>query len=101
MARRESIISTSSLPVPNSHVESLKSPTYIDPLPSTAISVSRPLRTSSLSTYSFPKSNNVTLHMDPDELFTQRTVGEVKSVQIQLRRVMMLVLLANFFVMNA
>jgi len=38
-----------------------------------------------LSTYSFPKHNNDNPYIDPDDLFAQRTVAEVKSVQMQLR----------------
>ena len=46
-----------------------------------------PPRTASLSDNSVPKHEDDKQYMDPDELFTQKTISQVKSVQIQLRSV--------------
>src|ERR1700685_32227 len=94
MARRASTISTTSF---KPRADSIHSPGYFGTSPSSAVtSVNgqiRPLhRTSSLSTYS-SKHHNDNPYIDPDELFTQRTVAEVKSVQIQLRRVVFVIVL--------
>jgi len=90
MARRASTISTTSLTAFKTHADSILSPGYFDASPSSAVTsangqVRPPLRTSSLSTYRFPKHNNDNPYIDPDDLFAQRTVAEVKSVQMQLR----------------
>lgn len=86
MARRASTISTTSLADFKTHAGSVQSSGYFDALPSSTVTsangqVRPPLRTSSLSTY---KHNDDNTYMDPDDLFTQRTVAEVKSVQMQL-----------------
>jgi len=90
MARRASTISTTSLAAFKTYADSVQSPGDFDALPSSAVTsangqVQPPLRTSSLSTYSFLKHNDDNPYMDPDDLFTQRTVAEVKSVQMRLR----------------
>jgi hypothetical protein len=90
MARRVPTISTTSLTSFRSHVDSIQSPNYlpVSPVTSANEQLQLPPRTS-ITTYSVPNHYDDDIYMDPDDLFTRYTVAEVKSVQKQLRRVML------------
>lgn len=75
-----------------SHGDTTRSPTNMEASSSSIIKMANggtqpPPRTSSLSINTVPRRQDDSPYMDPDELFTQRTVSEVKAVQIQLRSV--------------
>lgn len=92
MARRASTISTNSLAPLKPNVESIQSSSYLSASTPNANSQMRlPPRASSLSGNIVPKQYNDNASLDPDELFTQRTVAEVKAVQLQLRQAVLLV----------
>lgn len=91
MARRASAISINSFAPLEPNVASIQSPSYLTgSTPNASGRIKLPL---SLSVNTLPKQYNDNAYVDPDELFTQRTVAEVKAVQIQLRLVIVVVAL--------
>lgn len=88
MARRPSTGPANYLTPMKSNVEAIKSPSYLSPLVvNTNGQIKLPPRTLSMSSNTISKHYNDNASLDPDELFTQRTIAEVKAVQLQLRQV--------------
>lgn len=92
MARRASTVSTTSLASFHPREDNVQSPKYQESLLSNKIVNGHgppqlPPRTSSLSVNTVLKHQDDTPSIDPDQLFAQRTITEVKAVQVQLRQV--------------
>lgn len=84
MARRASTVSTTSLVSSTARVESVQSG-YFDASTSLTKVNGQGHPQSRSASGNLPKYHQHDSRIDPDELFTQRTVVEVKAVQSQLR----------------